>query len=217
MSVCKWGYQRETNPLDKLWGSSRHGSALINLTGIQADAGCRRGSDPVVLWLWCRPAAAALIRPLARELSYAACMALKRKRETVRLIFCRQFPRKREGMRQETGFIKVCEHSCWCRGCLPYSRKPDSSSLPIPQFIFQRSWTKEASNSEKAGIDEGWGAQHSTRESCQSRLPYCRLSPLFSHLGFIKSVPKAYTPPPPPPNTQRPTHSQDWKIILWRT
>ena len=81
MSVCKWGYQRETNPLDKLWGSSRHGSAVITLTGIQADAGCRRGSDPAVLWLWCRPAAAALIRPLARELSYAACMALKRKRK----------------------------------------------------------------------------------------------------------------------------------------
>ena len=27
--------------------------------------GCRRGSDPAWLWLWCRPAAAASIRPLA--------------------------------------------------------------------------------------------------------------------------------------------------------
>ena len=26
---------------------------------------CRRGSDPALLWLWCRPVAIALIRPLA--------------------------------------------------------------------------------------------------------------------------------------------------------
>ena len=34
--------------------------------------GHRRGLDPVVLWLWCRPAAIALIQPLAWELIYAA-------------------------------------------------------------------------------------------------------------------------------------------------
>ena len=32
---------------------------------------CRRGSDPVLLLLWCRPAATALIRPLAWEPPYA--------------------------------------------------------------------------------------------------------------------------------------------------
>ena len=32
----------------------------------------RRGSDPELLWLWCRPAATALIRPLAWEPPYAA-------------------------------------------------------------------------------------------------------------------------------------------------
>ena len=31
----------------------------------------KRGSDPVLLWLWCRLAATALIRPLAWELPYA--------------------------------------------------------------------------------------------------------------------------------------------------
>ena len=31
-------------------------------------AGCRRGSDPALQWLWCRPAATAPIRPLAWEL-----------------------------------------------------------------------------------------------------------------------------------------------------
>ena len=33
--------------------------------------GCRHGSDPVLLWLWCRPEATALIRPLAWEPPYA--------------------------------------------------------------------------------------------------------------------------------------------------
>ena len=37
--------------------------------------GRRRGSDPTLLWLWCRPAATALIRPLALEAPYAAGVA----------------------------------------------------------------------------------------------------------------------------------------------
>ena len=34
--------------------------------------GCRRGSDPALLWLWHRPAAIVLIRPLALEPPHAA-------------------------------------------------------------------------------------------------------------------------------------------------
>ena len=34
--------------------------------------GCRRGSDPVLLWLWCRLAATAPIRPLSWEPPHAA-------------------------------------------------------------------------------------------------------------------------------------------------
>ena len=34
--------------------------------------------DPMLLWLWCRWAAAALIQPLAWELPYATSAALKR-------------------------------------------------------------------------------------------------------------------------------------------
>ena len=44
-------------------------------------AGRRCGSDPVLLWLWCRPVATALIQPLARELPYAVGTALKRKKK----------------------------------------------------------------------------------------------------------------------------------------
>ena len=39
--------------------------------------GCKRGSDPALLWLWCRPVATALIRPLAWEPPYAVGMALQ--------------------------------------------------------------------------------------------------------------------------------------------
>ena len=37
--------------------------------------GCRRGSDPSLLWLWRRPAATALISPLAWEPPYAVGVA----------------------------------------------------------------------------------------------------------------------------------------------
>ena len=42
--------------------------------------GHRHGSDPVLLWLWQRPAAVAVIQPIAWELQYAAGMALKKKK-----------------------------------------------------------------------------------------------------------------------------------------
>ena len=38
---------------------------------------CRHSSDLALLWLWCRPAATAPIRPLAWEPPYAAGVALK--------------------------------------------------------------------------------------------------------------------------------------------
>jgi len=47
--------------------------------------GCRRGSDPALLWLWHRLAATAPIRPLAWEPPYAAGaaqeMAKKKKKK----------------------------------------------------------------------------------------------------------------------------------------
>ena len=45
--------------------------------------GCRQASDPVLLWLWCRLAATALIQPLAWELPYAADEALKGQKKIV--------------------------------------------------------------------------------------------------------------------------------------
>lgn len=43
--------------------------------------GCRCGSDLVLLWLWCQPAAAALIQPLAWKFPYAAGIDLRKKKK----------------------------------------------------------------------------------------------------------------------------------------
>ena len=51
--------------------------------------GNRCCSDPVLTWLWCRPAAAALIRPLAWELPYAPGAALKRKKKNSSIFLAR--------------------------------------------------------------------------------------------------------------------------------
>ena len=57
--------------------------------------GRRCSSDSALLWLWCRPAATALIGPLAWELSYAQGAALKRHE--------RKKERRKEGLPVGTG------------------------------------------------------------------------------------------------------------------
>ena len=59
--------------------------SLASLSGLSVAVSCgvgrRLGSDPALLLLWCRPAAVALIRPLAWELPYAMGIALKTKNQ----------------------------------------------------------------------------------------------------------------------------------------
>ena len=44
----------------------------IRRVAVSCAVGCRRGSDPALLWLWRRPVATAPIQPLAWEPPYAA-------------------------------------------------------------------------------------------------------------------------------------------------
>ena len=54
-------------------------SGLRSQCAVNCGVGCRRGSDPVLLWH--RPAAKALIGPLAWEPPYAMGAALKNKKQ----------------------------------------------------------------------------------------------------------------------------------------
>ena len=47
---------------------------------VSCGVGHRRGLDPMLLWLWYRPAAVALIGPLDWEPPYAVGAALKKKK-----------------------------------------------------------------------------------------------------------------------------------------
>ena len=55
--------------------------------------GYRHGSDPELMSLWYKPAAVALVPPLAWELTYAASVALKSKtKEEKKKKFCLNLP-----------------------------------------------------------------------------------------------------------------------------
>jgi len=62
--------------------------------------------DPPLLWLWCRPAAAAPIQPLAWEIPYVIGIAKERKRE-------RERGEKEEGEKERKNLILItCMDLC---------------------------------------------------------------------------------------------------------
>ena len=68
-------------------GSSRCGAEEMNPPSIHEDAGSIPGlnqwiSNLVLLWLWCRPVAAAPVWPLVSEIPYATGVAVKKKKRS---------------------------------------------------------------------------------------------------------------------------------------
>ena len=53
---------------------------VVSGVAVSCSVGCRCGSNPALLWLWCRQAATAPIHPLAWELPYAKRQKEKAKR-----------------------------------------------------------------------------------------------------------------------------------------
>ena len=66
---------------------------------VRCGVGHRRGSDPVWLWLWYRPAATAPILPLAWEPPCAAGAALKRREKKKKKDFEEKCEKKLVGLR----------------------------------------------------------------------------------------------------------------------
>ena len=52
--------------------------------------GCRCGLDPTLLWLWHRPVATALIRPLAWEHPYAVGVAVEKAKRQKKIVTKKQ-------------------------------------------------------------------------------------------------------------------------------
>ena len=62
--------------------------------------GHRRSLDPALLWLWCRLAATAPIRPLAWELPCALRAALKRPKKKKKVFFKKSIYLSEKGVRR---------------------------------------------------------------------------------------------------------------------
>jgi len=79
--------------------------------------GCRRGSDPALLWLWRRLAATALIQPLAWEPPYAVGAAQrnsKKTRERPKEVEKRQKKKKKKKSDTRT---QTSARRCWAEYC----------------------------------------------------------------------------------------------------
>ena len=75
---------------------------------VSCGVGYRHGSDPMWLCLWCRPAAAAPIRPLAWGPPYAVGSALKRKRKKKEKKRKKKSKKKRNPWKHTGILIQLC-------------------------------------------------------------------------------------------------------------
>ena len=113
----------ETNPtrihecrFDPWPCSMGEGSSIAISCGI----GRRHGSDPKLLWLWCRPMTAAPVWPLAWEFPYASGAALKSKQTK---------------KNQKTSYSKeIFKSTLWCFSLMITS---SSSLLSAPMQVAQ--------------------------------------------------------------------------------
>ena len=84
--------------------------------------GCRQGLDLVMLWLWYRPEATALIQPLAWDLPYAVGMVLKRPKKYVNfwIVFATYEPASLDSI--GFWFVRELHTETFCRAMITRKR-----------------------------------------------------------------------------------------------
>ena len=114
---------------------------------MRCGVGHRRSSDPMLLWLWCRPAGAAPFRPLTWEPPYAASAAPKRQKK-----FCSNLPAyhyrkaicslfihhwvhyRKESPANFLFFFSFCTHILWARSLSQNQEEGKQSSRKAAVF-----------------------------------------------------------------------------------
>ena len=88
---------------------------------VSCGVGCRRGSDPELLWLWRRPVAAARLRPIAWEPTYAAGAA--QEIATITTTTKRQKTKKKQNKKKKI----------WCCHCYGLGSIPSLRTSAYPE------------------------------------------------------------------------------------
>ena len=112
--------------------------------------GRRRGSDYALLWLWCRPAAVAPIRPLAWEPPYATGAALKNQKKGAFFLnaHCSVIIPMPEGdlpQRPHDSHSKCQFTSQTSEGLRPWDAAPTALQAKSQTVLCLRHWARAAS------------------------------------------------------------------------
>ena len=112
--------------------------------------GCRRGSDPALLWLWCRPVATAPIGPLAWEPPYAAGAAQEIATTTTTTKEKRQKKKKKKKSEPNLEVTQSMSQFLLLMLCVLGSvcQEPSFSF----SFFFAISWAAPAQGSQAKGL-----------------------------------------------------------------
>ena len=121
--------------------------------------GHRCSSDPVLLWLWCRPKATALIRPLAWELPYAAGAVLKSRKK------------KKKHTKQQQQQNKTKQNTTWELTLWRIREKIYLAKGTSQRSGIRKNWVpsrngKKAKMSKGVGVEKPWddaGEEHEGR------------------------------------------------------
>ena len=111
--------------------------------------GCRHRVDPELLWLWCRLAAVAPIRPLAWDLPYAMGVALKKAKKKKKKWCMASAPKARrcwgtwEGLGES--LLKGCLLCIWPTPCIPVHE------LPSHTKVNENTWSEHSQTPSPTG------------------------------------------------------------------